>query len=351
MHQDAGDIFQAVCVSLLCEPRHTCASERALPKWLIQTSYHECLRHQRSGRAHGRAWIRRRSRRRMTRNRPAENVVIESEEEQTLRAAIADMPERCDPADPHVVLRNAYPTLQRDRPRTWPRHWIDRIHPRTLPASAEEASREEGILMSVQAARKTEVDALIERLLAFADSDSRKQYIAENSASQLDRGGHEPDGARVAGSSRRHRSSATHRRHYHRDRRSRRATNFVRQEPARQSQRLVRARSPRRGDPIARAGHHSVRADWRSSRTGPHAERLHPASAPAGALRRRTRGRRTGARDLPATGQRPPAGSPRNQYRQRLPPAGSLRRGGRILRARLPGTARSTTMPRASPRH
>ncbi len=34
--------------------------------------------------------------------------------------------------------------------------------------------------MSVQAARKTEVDALIERLLACADAESRKQYIAEN---------------------------------------------------------------------------------------------------------------------------------------------------------------------------
>jgi len=34
--------------------------------------------------------------------------------------------------------------------------------------------------MSVQAARKTEVDALTGRLLACADSESRKQYIAEN---------------------------------------------------------------------------------------------------------------------------------------------------------------------------
>jgi tetratricopeptide (TPR) repeat protein len=34
--------------------------------------------------------------------------------------------------------------------------------------------------MSVQAARKTEVDALIERLLACADADSRKQYITQN---------------------------------------------------------------------------------------------------------------------------------------------------------------------------
>jgi hypothetical protein len=36
--------------------------------------------------------------------------------------------------------------------------------------------------MSVQAARRTEVDALIERLLACADADSRKQYIAANRA-------------------------------------------------------------------------------------------------------------------------------------------------------------------------
>src|SRR6476659_7220595 len=36
--------------------------------------------------------------------------------------------------------------------------------------------------MSVQAARKTEVDALIEHLLACADAENRKQYIAANRA-------------------------------------------------------------------------------------------------------------------------------------------------------------------------
>src|SRR5271170_5223721 len=48
MHQDAGDIFQSVCVDLLSElPR--LREHRALPKWLMQTCYHKCLRYQREG--------------------------------------------------------------------------------------------------------------------------------------------------------------------------------------------------------------------------------------------------------------------------------------------------------------
>ena len=47
MHQDAGDIFQSVCVDLLSElPR--LREHRALPKWLMQTCYHKCLRYQRA---------------------------------------------------------------------------------------------------------------------------------------------------------------------------------------------------------------------------------------------------------------------------------------------------------------
>src|SRR5258708_28011236 len=47
MHQDAGDIFQSVCVDLLSElPR--LREHRALPKWLMQTCYHKCLHYQRA---------------------------------------------------------------------------------------------------------------------------------------------------------------------------------------------------------------------------------------------------------------------------------------------------------------
>src|ERR1700730_15894638 len=47
MYQDAGDIFQSVCVDLLSElPR--LREHRALPKWLMQTCYHKCLYYQRA---------------------------------------------------------------------------------------------------------------------------------------------------------------------------------------------------------------------------------------------------------------------------------------------------------------
>src|SRR5271156_4079804 len=41
--EDAADIFQAVCVELLSGlPK--LREPKALPKWLMQTSYHQCLR-------------------------------------------------------------------------------------------------------------------------------------------------------------------------------------------------------------------------------------------------------------------------------------------------------------------
>jgi RNA polymerase sigma factor (sigma-70 family) len=93
MHQDASDVFQAVCVSWLANLSQL-RKERALPKWLIQTSYHECLRHQRAaGRTAG---LDSSELETPVDAKPlAEQVVIESEEEQTLRAAVAEMPERC----------------------------------------------------------------------------------------------------------------------------------------------------------------------------------------------------------------------------------------------------------------
>jgi RNA polymerase sigma factor (sigma-70 family) len=41
--EDAGDIFQAVCVELLAGLPNL-REPKALPKWLMQTSYHQCLR-------------------------------------------------------------------------------------------------------------------------------------------------------------------------------------------------------------------------------------------------------------------------------------------------------------------
>jgi RNA polymerase sigma factor (sigma-70 family) len=99
MYQDAGDIFQSVCVDLLSElPR--LREHRALPKWLMQTCYHKCLRYQRAtdrlvelapeGTDSNAA-------------SPAssaddlpEHLLMQFEQEQILRDAISELPEKCE---------------------------------------------------------------------------------------------------------------------------------------------------------------------------------------------------------------------------------------------------------------
>jgi RNA polymerase sigma factor (sigma-70 family) len=99
MHQDAGDIFQSVCVDLLSElPR--LREHRALPKWLMQTCYHKCLHYQRAADrlvelapegADSDAAL------------PASSaddlpghMLVQLEQEQILRDAISELPEKCE---------------------------------------------------------------------------------------------------------------------------------------------------------------------------------------------------------------------------------------------------------------
>jgi RNA polymerase sigma factor (sigma-70 family) len=99
MHQDAGDIFQSVCVDLLSElPR--LREHRALPKWLMQTCYHKCLRYQRAAN-------------RLVELEPEgtdgdgallassaddlpEQMLVQLEQEQILRDAVSELPEKCE---------------------------------------------------------------------------------------------------------------------------------------------------------------------------------------------------------------------------------------------------------------
>jgi RNA polymerase sigma factor (sigma-70 family) len=99
MHQDAGDIFQSVCVDLLSElPR--LREHRALPKWLMQTCYHKCLHYQRAADrlvelapegtdndgAHPAS---------STDDLP-EQMLVQLEQEQILRDAVSELPEKCE---------------------------------------------------------------------------------------------------------------------------------------------------------------------------------------------------------------------------------------------------------------
>jgi RNA polymerase sigma factor (sigma-70 family) len=93
MYQDAGDIFQMVCVALLSKLPQL-REQRALPKWLMQTCYHECLHYRRA------------TSREVELDSacaeepqddatPPEQTLIEFEEQRTLHDAVAEMPERC----------------------------------------------------------------------------------------------------------------------------------------------------------------------------------------------------------------------------------------------------------------
>lgn len=94
MHQDAGDIFQVVCVDLLSKLSQL-REPRALPKWLMQTCYRECLHHHRAS-------SRLVELESTDLEEPVapeilpERMLVQLEEGQILREALSEMPERCE---------------------------------------------------------------------------------------------------------------------------------------------------------------------------------------------------------------------------------------------------------------
>ena len=96
LYDDAADIFQAVCLDLLTDLPQL-REPRALPKWLMQTSYHKCLQ----------------SRRRAEKHVPLvteegetspesgssdlpDEMLVQLEKEQMVREAIAELAPRCE---------------------------------------------------------------------------------------------------------------------------------------------------------------------------------------------------------------------------------------------------------------
>jgi RNA polymerase sigma factor (sigma-70 family) len=95
MHQDAADIFQAVCMELLSQLPHL-REQRALPKWLMQTCYHKCLHHRRVAGRHVELDPEEAEKPRDDGDRAlAEDMMVQLEQEQMLREVISEMPERC----------------------------------------------------------------------------------------------------------------------------------------------------------------------------------------------------------------------------------------------------------------
>src|ERR1051325_2277762 len=93
MYQDAGDIFQAVCVDLLNElPK--LREHKALPKWLMQTCYHKCLHYQKNASRQIALDPVEAENQESTEILP-EHMLLELEKEQSVRNAIAEISARC----------------------------------------------------------------------------------------------------------------------------------------------------------------------------------------------------------------------------------------------------------------
>ncbi len=93
LYQDAGDIFQAVCLDLLAE-LGSLREPRALPKWLMQTCYHKCLAVQRRGQRH--IGLDEEKYPHVVDTAPMpETMLMELQLEQAVRGAVQRLSERC----------------------------------------------------------------------------------------------------------------------------------------------------------------------------------------------------------------------------------------------------------------
>jgi RNA polymerase sigma factor (sigma-70 family) len=91
--EDAADVFQAVCVDLLVGLRRL-REPKALPKWLMQTSFHQCLRHKKERlSADDRSEMK--GEPESGSSELPEEILSQVQREQTLRDAIAALPPRC----------------------------------------------------------------------------------------------------------------------------------------------------------------------------------------------------------------------------------------------------------------
>jgi RNA polymerase sigma factor (sigma-70 family) len=90
---DAGDIFQAVCLELLAELPNL-RKPKALPKWIMQVTSHKCF-HGKRQQQRTDQWVENHEAKADPVLPRAEAILREAEEEQKLREAMAALPPRC----------------------------------------------------------------------------------------------------------------------------------------------------------------------------------------------------------------------------------------------------------------
>lgn len=93
-HEDAADIFQAVCLDLLTDlPK--LREPKALPKWLMQTSFHKCLHWKKHRLALFEDAQEIEAQPEASGGELPEEMLYQIQREQMLRQAIAALPPRC----------------------------------------------------------------------------------------------------------------------------------------------------------------------------------------------------------------------------------------------------------------
>ncbi len=190
-----------------------------------------------------------------------------------LRDVIAEMPERCERMIRDALLRNAArPYDEVARELGLATGSIGFIRGRCL-AQLKKATRTEGLLMSIRAVQQTELDAVVEQLLALGDAASRRQLVARHAEIAWDEvvnDAHERVWQEVRVDS-------------HRADRIADASLDIAECIGRpslagkklpgESEFALHARPARSGHRASRKGSSVFRAGWRRSRTGAHAER------------------------------------------------------------------------------
>src|SRR6185437_5568999 len=93
LHDEANDIFQAVCLDMLADLAKL-REIKALPKWLIQATYHKCLAAQRRTDRH--VELDSEDAPPQVDSAPVpETMLLDVQREQAVRAAVESLPGRC----------------------------------------------------------------------------------------------------------------------------------------------------------------------------------------------------------------------------------------------------------------
>jgi RNA polymerase sigma factor (sigma-70 family) len=95
MYDDAADIFQSVCIDLLTGLPQL-REPRALPKWIMQASYHKCLQYQKKAEKTPQLTNDERDDLLIASDQPLpEGMLAELEKEQMVRDSITQLTPRC----------------------------------------------------------------------------------------------------------------------------------------------------------------------------------------------------------------------------------------------------------------